>query len=196
MMQIVATLSGGGFGKLRTMIAGLENAPAILAEALNAAGEGLRRATVAAETGQTGLAEDVIERAQQTISASPGRLAFAIVARGGNIRLKYFGAREGGGGVTAHPWGQSRFYPGAFLTSGREPNRAPTPRLGGQVFTATGVKNASRKGAGSWWRKIALTRSDLYIPTELIRGETKAAFETGAARALESVAQTLFTRLM
>lgn len=206
-MQIAATMSGTNFETVLTKIAGFENAGPLMARALNSAGEGLRRYTVVAEAAQTGLAGDVIDRAQQSMPASAGRLAFTIVARGGNVRLKYFGAKEEGGGVTAHPWGLTSYYTNAFMKSGRLTNRFFAPSLNGQVYTP-GLKNVSRKNdkakagrqhkgnsIGSWYRKIHADRSGLFIPTELTRGATKAAFEAGAAAALESIAKQLFTAL-
>jgi hypothetical protein len=179
-MQIVATFSDGAINQLATRLAGFEaEGRATMAATLNAVGEALRHKTVIAETAQTGLAESTIDRAQTTIDASPGRLAFTVVTEGGNVRLKYFGAKEGGGGVTATPWNRSTFYGGAFLTSGRPGARALSPKLGGQVYTNI--------GGGKWGGKIAQERSGLYIPTELTKGNTASTFEAGAGAALEGI---------
>ncbi len=178
-MQSVATVPGDAFARLATQSAGLENAAPIMAQALISAGDGLRRRTIVAETAQTGLAEGVIERAQGAIPASAGRLAFTIVARGGSVRLKYFGAKEGGGGVSARPWGRESFYAGAFITSGKEPNRRPSPKLNGQVYTNI--------AGGKWRGHIRQERPGLFIPTELTRGATEAAFESGAPLALQTI---------
>lgn len=179
-MQIIAKLDDGAITRLQTRLAALaQNGRVEMAAALNAAGNELRRKTVAAETPQTGLAGDVIDRAQQTIDANAASLLFTIVAHGGSVRLKYFGAKEGGGGVSAHPWGRVTFYSGAFITSGRPGARAPSPRLGGQVYTNV--------GGGKWGGAIKQLRPGLYIPTEMTSGQTAREFETGAARALGAI---------
>lgn len=156
----------------------------VLAQALNEGGRAVRETTVAAETAQTGLPGDTLERAQQTIEANAGSLSYTIWSEGGNVRLKYFGAKESGGGVTAHPWNRSSFYPGAFITSGPRGRRAPSPKLGGHVY---------RNVAGRrWGGPIAQVRSGLFIPTEMTKGQTAAAFDKGAASVL---ATTVVARL-
>ncbi len=146
--------------------------PVVLSQALNAEGLVARQATVKAETGQTGLSGATIDRAQQTIEATPGRLEFWIVSRGGNVRLKFFHPSEGGGGVTATPWNRRTFYRGAFMKSGAQGHRKLSDRLGGQVF-----ENIS---GGKWGGKIRVMRSGLFIPTEMTKGATVAAFDSAA----------------
>ena len=163
-MQIVARFDDGAITRLQTRLAALaEDGRVEMAAALNAAGLGLRRKTAAAETAQTGLAEGVIDRAQQTIDAN-------AATRG-----------------TAHPWGRVTFYSGDFITSGRPGSRLASRKLGGQVYEALGPKNTKRKNAGTWWRKIDQKRPGLFIPTELTLGKTAAAFEDGAPAALQAI---------
>lgn len=157
---------------------------AVLAQALNEGGQAVRQMTVAAETQQTGLQADTIDRAQQAIIATPSSLAFTITSKGGNVRLKYFGAKEGGGGVSAHPWNKSTFYSGAFITSGRPGHRRPSPKLGGHVF-----QNVS---GGQWHGKIKSMKSGLFIPIEMTKGRTAASFHAGASGVL---ATTVVSRL-
>ena len=156
----------------------------VLAQALNEGGQAVRSATVAAETAQTGLPGDTLERAQQTIEASAGSLSYTIWSEGGNVRLKYFGAKEGGGGVTAHPWNRSTYYDRAFITSGLPGRRRASPKLGGHVY-----RNVA---GGRWGGAIAQVRSGLFIPTEMTKGQTAAAFDKGAASVL---ATTVVSRL-
>jgi hypothetical protein len=157
---------------------------AVLAQALEAGGTALRKATVTAETAQTGLSHDTIDRAQHEIAATPATLAYTIVSKGGNVRLKYFGAKEGGGGVTAHPWNAQHFYAGAFITSGRPGNRRPSPKLGGHVY-----KNIA---GGKWGGSIRQERSGLFIPVEMTSGRTAATFNKASATLL---ATTVISRL-
>lgn len=185
-MQIVVTFRDQALSayaaRLEAMAAGAGRIA--IAQALNQGGEKVRQTTVAVETEQTGLSSDTIDRAQHAIPASAESLAFTITSHGGNVRLKYFGAKEGGGGVTAHPWNKSTFYQGAFITSGRPGHRAPSPKLGGHVF-----ENVS---GGRWHGKIKLKRSGLFIPTEMTKGPTAAAFDAASAAVL---ATTIVSRL-
>jgi hypothetical protein len=157
----------------------------VLAQALNEGGRAVRQATVAAETAQTGLPGETLERAQRELPADAGSLSYTIWSEGGNVRLKYFGAREGGGGVTAHPWNRSTFYDRAFITSGPRGRRAPSPKLGGHVYRSVG-------GSRRWGGPVSVVRSGLFIPTEMTRGQTAAAFDQGAASVL---ATTVVARL-
>lgn len=126
----------------------------------------MRRALVA----QTGLKYGVLVRALRSKSASPGSLAYQIKSKGGFIRLKFFGARETRAGVSAAPRGQRRTYSGAFIKGGRFPNRVPASRLNGHVFR--------RIGAGRL--PIALVRSDVRIPDDMVSGASEAAFYNSA----------------
>jgi hypothetical protein len=150
-----------------------QTGPVVLAQALNQEGHAARKATVAAETAQTGLSDSTIGRAQQTIDATPGRLAFWIVSRGGNVRLKFFHPSEGDGGVSATPWNRQTFYPGAFMKSGPKGHRKLSGRLGGQVF-----ENIQ---GGKWGGKIRVKRSGLFIPHEMVTGATAGAFNAAVA---------------
>ena len=173
-MHLVARIDASGLTNLRTRVAGIaDHGPALMARALNEAGGAIRQATVAAETAQTGLKQGTIDRAQKTDGAYAERLTFSIRSKGGNVRLKYFGAKEGGGGVTASPWRKKRFYRGAFITSGPRGRRAPSPKLNGHVF-----RNVE---GGAWGGKIETVRSGLFIPTEMTKGATLRAFRKGAS---------------
>lgn len=142
-----------------------------MAIGLNSGGRAIRRETIAAETAQTGLRAGTIRRAQVEKRASPGHLEYEIWAKGGNVRLKYFGARETRAGVSAAPWNQRQVFPGTFIKGGRFPKRVGLG-MGGHVFRREGADRLPIQGG----------RSGLYIPTELITGQTAAAFQAGAAK--------------
>jgi len=181
-MKVLTVLAGTGLETFRAGFARLgEEGPSIMAGLLNAGGLALRTRTVAKETEQTGLKESTVDRAQVAVEASPGRLSFSIQVEGGNIRLKHFGAQESGGGVTARPWNRPTFYPGAFITSGRQGARAPAPKLHGQVYRAK--SETSRR----WGRPITQVKSGLFLPDELVKGETIAAWEEGTAPLLDGI---------
>lgn len=184
-MMIRTKIDINAFDHLREGVGRLgAEGPAIIATLLNEGGMMLRKATVAAETKQIGLPEKTVDKAQKAIPAFRGNLRFTTLVQGGNIRLKYFGAKETDGGVTAKPWGKSTFYPGAFINSGPQGARKPAKKLNGQVFMGS--------GSSKWWQKFSgPVRSGAYLPDELVRGETFEAFEAGAPILLEGI----FTRL-
>lgn len=160
---------------LRTAIAGLDAAAAgafraQLAAAINVAGKAAHQAIIGPLKAQTGLRGSTIPRAIHDLPAGGvNSLSYSLVTRGGDISLKYFGAREGGAGVTAHPRGQATFERGAFIKSGPKGNRRASPKLDGQVY---------RNVAGGRWRgKISKVKSGVYIPQEMVRGAVVKAFE-------------------
>ena len=146
---------------------------------------------------QTGLPYDTLDRAQREYPATSGSLTYTIRSQGGNVRLKYFHAREGGGGVVAFPWASAHHYPGAFILSGRPGARFQSPKLGGHVYERTNKGDRGWNRMESWRKKqhksqIQQARSGLYIPTEMVKGQTAATFESGSATML---ATTVVKRL-
>jgi hypothetical protein len=154
----------------------------VLATALNQAGAEVREKTVAAETAQTGLSAGTIDRAQKATEASGSSLTFTIRSAGGDVRLKYFGAKETESGVLAHPFNHNRVFAHTFMSGGRFPNRVTIKRLNGQVI--------ERKGKGR--TPTRLVRSGVVIPTEMTKGQTAAAFEAGVGSV---IATTIVSKL-
>lgn len=199
-MQFVTKFQDKALADFAEQLAELgENGTAIFSRALNAAGKNIRQATVAAEVAQTGLSSNTMERAQRERDAEPGRLTYTILAAGGNVSLKFFHPSEGGGGVTAHPWNRASFYDGSFMTSGRPGKRYLVSKLNGQVYERTFAdderwqeKRPKRTRHKSPIRKV---QSGLFIPDEMIKGKTLAAFEAQAALAADQVVRALMTRL-
>lgn len=138
-----------------------------LRRALNHSGDKAKTQVIRALTTQTGLKRKVIVKAVKAFRANYGRLSYEMKTQGGDIRLKYFGAKEGGGGVTANPWGKQHFYAGVFIKSGRKPRRA-SKLLGGHAY-----RNVS---GGKWGGTIEVARSGLFIPEEMVKGATESAF--------------------
>jgi hypothetical protein len=147
---------------------------AVISVGLSVGGEELRKSLVSTEAKQINLSTDTLNRALQ--SDMPTDTTFVIRARGGNIRLKYFSPVEGGGGVSASPRGKRTHYPGAFITSGRPGARRAVAKLNGQVYERI---DKSRR---AWGGKIRQVRSGAYIPDEMVKGATLAAFDRGAAK--------------
>jgi hypothetical protein len=111
---------------------------------------------------QTGLKFKTINRALKGRAQGPN---YAIVSKGGDVRLKFFGARETAKGVTAAPWNSRRLYPATFIRSGWWPKRG-RPVSGGHVMRRTGASKYP----------IEQVRSGLYIPNEMITGKSAVVF--------------------
>jgi hypothetical protein len=138
--------------------------PLILNRAINHTGDKALTQMRNALVGQTGLKRGTLVRALKGTKAF-GAGAYVIRSKGGNIRLKFFGARETRKGVSAAPWNSRRIYPATFMKGGRFPHRK-TLNLGGTVLKRVG---RSRKPLES-------IRSGLFIPEEMVTGQSQAAF--------------------
>ena len=154
----------------------------VLSSTLNATGAEVRRLTVEAEARQTGLPVKTIDKAQKASRSTPASLDYRIRSDGGDVRLKFFGAEEGSGGVVAHPLGAARTFAHAFMKGGRFPQRVNVSKLNGQVFERVGAKRLP----------LRTLKSGVAIPKEMVTGATAAAFDKGVATI---VASTVVTRL-
>lgn len=158
-----AEFRGVDFGG-RLRIAGTST-KTILGRAVRRTAERTKTEMVRALVGQTGLKRKVIYKA---LRLKTGELQATIASTGGNIRLKFFAPRETRKGVSAKPWGKRSVFAGTFMKAGRFPNRVPiTKRL-------TGHNVYIRKGRSKW--PVMQARSGLFIPTEMVRGASAAAF--------------------
>lgn len=151
-----------------------QQAPQAIARAIRRTGDMTATQVVRALVKQTGLKRAVIVRA---VKKMPRGATYLLKSRGGNVSLKYFGARETRRGVSAAPWNKRRVFSGAFTKGGLFPNRVGLS-LNGQVFAR----------AGSSRLPIVKQKSNLYIPKEMLGGATRAAF-------LHTVAKVLPVRL-
>lgn len=141
-----------------------------IGRALAHTGTKARTAVRRALVGQTGLKAGVINRAVKSMRGDAGAMSYVLRTEGGNVRLKFFGARETKEGVSAAPWNSRRVYAGTFKRAGWWPNRVNMPHWNGQVFRIAGGRTKTGK------QKFESVRSDLYIPDEMVTGETLAAF--------------------
>jgi hypothetical protein len=147
-----------------------ERAPMVLRRALNHTGDRAATQVVRALTKQTGLKHRVIVRAVHRERARDAALVYRLLARGGDVRLKYFAARETRKGVSAAPLGRRQVFAGTFLRGGVFPDRVALS-LGGQVF----------QRAGKTRLPISVLRSGVYIPQQMVEGATAEAFTTTVA---------------
>lgn len=126
---------------------------------------------------QTGLKFKTINRALKGKSQGAN---YVIASKGGDVRLKFFNARETAKGVTAAPWNSRRLYPGTFIRAGWWPNRGK-PVSGGHVMRRVGKSKYP----------IEQVRSGLFIPNEMVTGNSAVVFygtvDAHLAPALERV---------
>lgn len=141
-----------------------KNAPLALIRAVNHTGDKARTQMRRVLVGQTGLTMKTIRNAVTSKHAFNGG-AYEIKSKGGNVRLKYFKARETSKGVSAAPWGARRVYPGTFIKGGKFPKRVAL-NMGGHVYKRTGTARLPIEGG----------RSGLFIPNEMVTGSSEAAF--------------------
>lgn len=149
-----------------------------IARAINHTGAKARTQMIRALVPQTGLKRRVIVKALREHKASPGGLVYEIRSHGGDVRLKYFGARETARGVSAAPWSKRSIYPHTFMKAGWWPGRVVKPNWNGQVFERLGSKTSSGMD------RFHVVRSGLFIPDEMVSGASAAAFNSMAARDL------------
>lgn len=142
--------------------------PSAQALVINRVATRTRRVVIPTLTRQTGLNRRIITKAVRLFRASPGNPLAVLYTRGGDISLKYFGAREVPGGVEANLKGDRISVAGGFRRSGPRGRRQLSPKLNGHVYV--------NEAGGRWRGAIRKERSGVLIPAELIRGETAAAF--------------------
>lgn len=160
----------------RVMREAAERSHDVIRRAINWTGDRIKTRVVNALTKQTGLKRRTILKAVVPERANFSALAYHMRARGGNISLLYFKPRERGSGVVAYPWGTAHTYGNAFRRSGLPGHRRLSPKLHGNVFINV--------DGGKWGGKIEKVHSGLYIPRELVKGDTAAAFNGGVAALL------------
>ena len=160
--------------------------PKVLPRVVNQVGNRAKTQVVRNLTGQTGLPRKTIVKAVGNPNpAKPGKLSYEMVTRGGNIRLKYLAPRETRPGVTAKPWGKRTLFPDTFMKGGAFPNRHGG-NFGGHV-----MRRLNTTGT-----KLTHARSGMFIPVEMTKGATAAAFERTAAPLLKQRVDAVLAKLL
>ncbi|HWL06738.1 MAG TPA: phage tail protein [Xanthobacteraceae bacterium] len=149
-----------------------KQAPLAMVRAINHTGDKARTQMRRVLVKQTGLKATTINRAVKSKRAF-GSGAYEIKSRGGNVRLMFFGARETRRGVSAAPWNQRKVYAGTFTKGGLFPNR---------VALNTGGAVLKRRGKGRF--PLQTVKSGLFIPEEMVTGDSEAAFYETVQREL------------
>jgi hypothetical protein len=150
-----------------------KNVKPALQRAINHTGAKAKTKVIRALVPQTGLTRKTIVKAVRESKAGTGGLVYELKSRGGNVSLKYFGARETRTGVSAAPWNSRRVYAGSFIKGGLFPKRVAL-KLGGHAFVRSGSSRLP----------IEKQKSGLFIPTEMVTGQSAAAFNAVAASEL------------
>lgn len=198
-MVVVITVQGNGLRLLEeaTRALGSETkARRAFVRAINRTGQTVGNEAGRTLSDQTGLPRRTGIKAvrREVERATPATLSYVIHGQGGDISLKYFRPRETRKGVTANPWNTRTLYPSTFLKAGWWPKRVVKPNWNGQVFKRVGdghsymfTKNhpfvksglVKRERVGTAFQK---QKSGLFIPIEMVRGATAAAWQQGARR--------------
>lgn len=154
--------------------------------AVNRAGDMARTQVRQKLTRQTGLKRPTIVKAVKVSRSSPQTLVYRMSAHGGDIALKYFGARETKAGVSAAPFGKREVFASTFMRAGWWPNRVDKPNWNGQVFKRTGQKTDPRRQRSKKKNMDQFEKqpSGVIIPNEMVQGETRDAFRSTVARVL------------
>ena len=163
--------------------------PKVLPRIVNQVGRRSRTRVVRNLTKQTGLQRRVIVRAVKNVdTAKPGKLLYSLQSRGGFVRLKYFSARETRRGVSAIPFGKRHIFGGTFIMGGLFPYRhVKSWNLDGHVYRRIG--NAAS-------RRVTQVRSEVRIPDEMIRGETREAFDHEASVTMAPRVEAVIRKLL
>lgn len=172
--QLSVSLQGAGVRSLADAMAAIGEGRArkAYARAINRVGSTAITQTGRALAQQTGLPARVTRKAlSNPIKATPASLGFFKRVRGGDIGLKYFRARETLRGVSAAPLNHRRVFAHTFIKGALFPDRVDLPRLNGHVFMPdTAIKR---------WGRLPIEKeeSGVILPEQLVRGQSKAAFE-------------------
>lgn len=178
-MALSLTIRGNGIQRLEdaVRVLGEGKARAAYRRAINEAGRDTKTPTQRALAKQTGLKVSVTRRALRDTKASSADLEYKLTGQGGDIALKYFGARETRRGVSAAPFGNREVFAGTFIKAGRFPNRVAMKK-GGHAFERRGMSRFP----------IHKVESGVVIPEEMVKGVTAETFErVGRGKLVEKV---------
>jgi hypothetical protein len=191
-MVVVITVQGNGLALLEEATRALGSATKAkraFTRAINRTGQTVGNEAGRALSDQTGLPRRTGIKAvrREVERATPATLSYVIHGQGGDISLRYFKPRETRKGVTASPWNSRRLYPSSFMRAGWWPKRVVKPNWNGQVFVRAnsdgysydGLRSQGAKRVGT---KFTKQKSGLFIPIEMVRGATAAAWQQGARR--------------
>lgn len=184
MSELRVTLHGDGLQKtiqLAQRLGDMSKVYPAFARAINHTGNVAKTGVYRTLAKQTGLKIGITRRAVHFYPASAGNLTGELTSRGGDVGLKYFGARETKAGVSAAPFNQRRVFPHTFFKGGKWPKRKAL-NMGGHVFDPD-------LGSNKWGRPFKKAKSGVIIPEQMTQGETLDVFH-------QTVEQRLPPRVM
>lgn len=173
MIDLRVDLSGFEQAAAQLRAAG-KRSPDAARRAINHTGDKALTAMGRVLVDQTGLSRKTTKKALKATRASQkGGGSYTIKSKGGNIRLKFFKARETKAGVSAAPWNKRALYAKTFMKGGRFPNRVPL-KLNGAVVIRAGRARYPLK----------TIKSGLFIAEEMVTGQSAQTFYSVVARDL------------
>ncbi|EYR81865.1 hypothetical protein [Shinella sp. DD12] len=184
------------FTKATAALKSPRKAGQVFSRAINETGRVGGTAAARALAVQTGLPrKTTLKAVRRNVSKStPATLSYVIHGQGGDVSLKYFKPRETRAGVSAAPRGVRQVFPGLFQRAGWWPKRVDKPAWNRQIFVRIGdghsynlaksnpfVKSGQQKRerVGT---KFAKQKSGVFIPVEMLRGETAKVWDQTSAR--------------
>lgn len=174
-----------GLEKFGTAIKNMDkNIAKAAVRALNRTGDSARVKIKRELAKQTGLKQKVLVRALKAKKANFSSLGYEIYSKGGDISLKYFSPRETRSGVSAAPFRKRSVFKSTFMLGGQFPNRHGLVG-NGHVFIRGG------KTAKSMTR----VKSGVIIPNEMVKGESREAFEKSVREVLPKRMEHELSRL-
>lgn len=111
------------FGRTLQFVAD-KDARVIFMRALNRGGDQARTQVRRSLVAQTGIKYGLINKAVTEDRATPGNLAYSLIAVGDETNLSLFNAKQRKKGVSAAPWKKRRIFKSTFIVGG----------YGGKVF--------------------------------------------------------------
>lgn len=139
----------------------------VMMRSLNHEGDKGRTQVKRALVRQTGIKYSQINKAVETIRATPAKLEYTLKATGGETNISLFNARQGKRGVSAAPWGRRQVFKHSFQI----------PAYGERTYVRTSDERGPLK--------------PLFGPNiarELVKDETAATWRKGTAGVADRVA--------
>lgn len=172
-MSITVSFGGDGIRRFKQLAweLGSGKARKIYSRSINDTGGTTATATGSALSDQSGVTKTAAKRAlRDRTKATPSSLSYTIEVKGGAVRYKYFkGTRETKKGVSTAPRGNRMLLKRHFLNAGWAPTRVKKSGWNGHVMTIGGPGKSG----------LTVARSNVFLPEEVITGDTAQAFDAG-----------------
>lgn len=169
-----------GFKRFDNQIKSLgEDGVKIMQRSLSRAGDQAKTKIIRVLARQTGLPVKVMKRAVKVKRPTFKDLTYVMTTSGGDVSMKYFKPRETQKGVSAAPFGKRQTFPSTFMKAGWFPDRVDMTYRRTNILTKkeTGGWNGHVfERDGSSKTPIYRVNTGVFIPLEMLKGETRATF--------------------